>query len=101
MKDRSVYGKNTFHLYNLAYTVDIYVTLHFILLNLGLAYKINLTYSIHFNILELEMCSFPAKKTRHNVQIFNNVFSQSHIEGNIKQSHGNVCKIIKTKTGVR
>ena len=80
---------------------DIYVMLHFILLNLGLAYKINLTYSILFNILEPEMCSFLAKKTINNVHIFNNVFSQSHIEGNTKQSHGNICKIIKTKTGLR
>ena len=51
-------------------------------------------------MLELEMCFFLAKKTMNNVQIFN-VLSQSHIEGNIKQSHGNICKIIKTKTGLR
>lgn len=65
-------------------TVVICIThtfMHFILLNLGLTYKINLTYSIHFNKLELEMCFFLAKKTISNVQIFNNVLSQSHIEG--------------------
>lgn len=80
---------------------DNYVMLHFILLNLGLPYRVNLIYLTVFNMLELEMCFFLAKKTMNNVQIFNNVLSQSHIEGNIKQSHVNICKIIKTKTGLR
>ena len=42
-----------------------------------------------------------SSKHINNVHIFNNVFSQSHIEGNTKQSHENICKIIKTKTGLR